>query len=90
MMLWIGLKDVEYSGDLRDFNTPLFKLVFSIGALITQAWIVFEFFNEQRSNGFSLTASLGLLKSKPKAARSDNANKKRKNAGMYLQLMSCN
>lgn len=78
------MKGVEFSGELRDFNTPLFKLVFSISALVTQAWIIFEFFNEQKANGLNITASLGLLKSKPKAARSDNANKKRKNAGMYL------
>lgn len=78
-LLWYGLKGVEYSGELRDFNTPLFKLIFSIGALTTQAWIVYEFFNEQSTHTFNLTASLGFLKSKPKTPRIDSANKKRKN-----------
>lgn len=81
-MLWFGLKGVEYSGELRDFNTPMFKLLCSISALATQAWIIYEFFNGQNASGFNITASLGLLKSKPKAPRSDNANKKRKNAGI--------
>lgn len=82
-MLWFGLKDVEYSGELRDFNTPMFKLLCSISALATQAWIIYEFFNEQNGSGFNIIASLGLLKSKSKAPRSDNANKKRKNTGIY-------
>jgi len=81
-MLWFGLKGVEYSGELRDFNTPLFKLIFSIGALTTQAWIVYEFFNEQSTHGFNITATLGFFKSKPKTLRTDSVNKKRKNTGM--------
>lgn len=81
-LLWYGLNGVEYSGELRDFNTPLFKLLSSVSALATQAWIVYEFFSEQKSNGLNISASLGLLKSKPKAANKDSSNKKRKNAGM--------
>lgn len=81
--LWFGLKDIEYTGELRDFNTPMFKLLFSIGALATQAWIVYEFFSGQNNSGLNITASFGLLKSKPKAAHGDNTNKKRKNAGVY-------
>lgn len=82
-MLWFGLKDVEYSGGLRDFNTPLFKLIFSIGALATQAWISYEFFNDQDTHGLNITASLRFFKSKFKTPRNDSVNKKRKNAGMY-------
>lgn len=83
-MLWFGLQGVEYSGELRDFNTPMFKLICSISALATQAWIVYEFLNENNSYSLNITASLGLLKSKSKPARSDNPNKKRKNAGMSI------
>jgi hypothetical protein len=86
-MLWFGLQGVEYSGELRDFNTPIFKLICSISALATQVWIIYEFLNEQKSYSFNITASLGLLKPKAKTAHSDNPNKKRKNAGMSLQIM---
>jgi len=79
-MLWFGLQGVEYSGELRDFNTPIFKLICSISALATQVWIIYEFLNEQKSYSFNITASLGLLKPKAKTAHSDNPNKKRKNA----------
>lgn len=81
-MFWFGLNGVEYTGQLRDFNTPLFKLLSSISALATQAWIVYEFFNGDNIKGFNITASLGLLKSKPKTGHSGSVNKKRKNAGM--------
>lgn len=84
-MLWYGLNGVEYSGELRDFNTPLFKLLSSVSALATQAWTIYEFFSEQKSSGLNISASLGLLKSKPKAASKDSSNKKRKNAGMCKQ-----
>lgn len=87
-MLWFGLKGVEYSGELRDFNTPLFKLLFSASALATQAWTVYEFFNGQKVNGRNLTASLGLIKLKPKAVNKDSAYKKRKNAGMCLKNLT--
>lgn len=79
--LWFGLKDIEYTGELRDFNTPMFKLLFSIGALATQAWVVYEFIGQMNS-GLNLSASFGLLKSKAKVAHTDNTNKKRKNAGL--------
>jgi len=85
-VLWFGLKSVEYTGELRDFNTPTFKLIFSISGLVTQAWIIYEFFKRQNADGVSLSASFGLLKSKPKAVRADNANKKRKNAGVCTLL----
>lgn len=81
--LWFGLNGVEYTGGLRDFNTPMFKLIISISALATQAWVIFEFFNKENSKGLNIGASLSFLKSKPKVARTDNANKKRKNAGLY-------
>lgn len=81
-MFWFGLNGVEYSGQLRDFNTPLFKLLYSISALATQAWIVYEFFNGENVKGFNIIPSIGLFKSKPKVVRSDNVNKKRKNTGM--------
>lgn len=80
--LWFGLKDIEYTGEFRDFNTPMFKLLFSISALATQAWIVHEFFIGQNNSGLNLAASFGLLKSKAKVAHGDNSNKKRKNAGV--------
>lgn len=83
-MLWYGLQGVEYSGELRDFNTPIFKLICSISALATQFWIIYEYLNEQKAYSLNITASLGLLKTKPKTARNDNTNKKRKNAGMSL------
>jgi len=82
-MLWFGLKGVQYSGELRDFNTPMFKLICSISALATQAWIVHEFLNDQNSNGLNLSASFGLIKSKPKTT--DISNKKRKNAGRLTE-----
>lgn len=90
-MLWFGLKNVEYSGELRDFNTPLFKLLFSASALATQAWIIYEFLNEQKANGRNLTTSLGLLKPKTKTANKESTNKKRKNAGMcwYVYIKAC-
>jgi len=84
-MLWFGLKNVQYSGELRDFNTPTFKLICSISALATQAWMVYEFLNNQNSNGFNLSASFGLIKQKTKSTRTDVSNKKRKNAGMLLE-----
>jgi len=81
-VLWFGLKDIEYSGEIQDFNTPLSKLLFSIGALVTQAWIIYEFSIEQSTYGFNIITSLGFFKSKPKTSRTDSVNKKRKNAGM--------
>lgn len=84
-MLWFGLKGVQYSGELRDFNTPMFKLICSISALATQAWILHEFWNNQNSNGLNLSASFGLIKSKPKTTSSDISNKKRKNAGRLTE-----
>lgn len=81
-MFWFGLNSVEYSGQLRDFNTPLFKLLCSISALVSQAWIVYDFFNGGNEKGFIRIPSLELFKSKPKVVRNDNTNKKRKNAGM--------
>lgn len=86
-MLWFGLQGVEYSGELRDFNTPMLKLICSISALATQVWIIYEFLNDQKAYSLNITASLGLLKSKPKTTRSDNSNKKRKNAGKNLQII---
>ncbi|XP_022173779.1 translocating chain-associated membrane protein 1 [Myzus persicae] len=79
-MLWFGLKSVPYTGELRDFNTPMFKLICSIGSLATQAWIVNEFLSNQNSNGLNLSASFGLIKSKSKTTSTDTSNKKRKNA----------
>ncbi|CAI6377388.1 unnamed protein product [Macrosiphum euphorbiae] len=82
-MLWFGLKDVQYSGELLDFNTPIFKLICSISALATQSWIVYEFLNNQNSNGLNLSTSFGIIKSKPKTTVI--SNKKRKNAS-YQKL----
>jgi translocating chain-associated membrane protein 1 len=79
-MLWFGLKRVQYSEELRDFNTPTFKLICSIGALATQAWLLNEFLYEQNSNGLNLSASFGLVKPKSKTTKTDVSNKKRKNA----------
>jgi len=89
-MLWFGLKNVQYSGELRDFNTPTFKLLCSISALATQAWIVYEFLNDQNINGLNLSASFGLIKYKPKTARPDTSNKKRKNTGMLQKIITNN
>jgi len=83
-MLWFGLKGVPYSGELRDFNTPTFKLICSISALATQAWILNEFLDNQNSNSLNLSASFGFIKSKPKTS-SDISNKKRKNAGRLTE-----
>jgi len=83
-MLWFGLKGVQYSEELRDFNTPMFKLICSISALAAQAWLVHEFLNDQDSSGLNLSASFGLIKPKPKTTKTDNSNKKRKNAGMFI------
>ncbi|XP_015370948.1 PREDICTED: translocating chain-associated membrane protein 1 [Diuraphis noxia] len=77
-MLWFGLKSVQFSGELRDFNTPVFKLICSISALAAQAWLLHEFLNDQNSNGLNLSASFGLIKPKPKT-KTDGSNKKRKN-----------
>ncbi|CAH1723759.1 unnamed protein product [Aphis gossypii] len=79
-MLWFGFKNVQYSGELRDFNTPTFKLICSIGAVAVQAYMVNEFLNNQDSNGLNLSASFGLINRKPKSKSSDVSNKKRKNA----------
>jgi len=84
-MLWFGLKNVQYSGELRDFNTPTFKLICSIGAVAIQAFMVNEFLNNQDSNGLNLSASFGLINRKPKSKSSDVSNKKRKNAGILLE-----
>lgn len=82
-MLWFGLKSVQYSGESRDFNTPMFKLICSIGALATQACIIHEFLNNQNSNSLNFSASFGLIKSKPK--KTDISNKKRKNTGRLTE-----
>ncbi|XP_050424372.1 translocating chain-associated membrane protein 1 [Adelges cooleyi] len=75
--LCFGLAGVEYSGELRDFNTPLFKLLASVSALAIQAWIVYEFFNSTNS---SISISLGLGKPKPKVKSNEDSNKKQKRA----------
>lgn len=79
-MLWFGLKNVYYTGELRDFNTPTFKLISSIGGFAIQAWIIHEFLNSQNSNSLNLTISFGLIKRKQKIINTDISNKKRKNA----------
>jgi len=84
-MLWFGLKSVPYTGEFRDFNTPTFKLICSIGSLAVQAWIVNEFLSNQNSNSLNFSTSFGLLKSKPKTTNTDTSNKKRKNAGMLTE-----
>lgn len=81
-MLWFGLKFVHYTGNARDFNYATFKLVCSIGALSVQAWILHELLTEQNFTGLTITIPQGLFKSKPQVSRSDNSNKKRKNASM--------
>lgn len=84
-MLWFGLKNVQYSEELRDFNTPTFKLICSIGAVATQAFMIYEFLNNQNSNGLNLSVSFGLINRKPKSKGSDVSNKKRKNAGILTE-----
>ncbi|XP_050538696.1 translocating chain-associated membrane protein 1 [Daktulosphaira vitifoliae] len=74
--LWFGLASVEYSGEQRDFNTPLLRLLASASALAVQIWIVYEFFNV---NG-NLSISFGLGKQKSKVKTNDDASKKRKKA----------
>jgi len=77
VMLCLGLKEVEYTGELRDFNTPTLKLLISIISLATQAWAIFEFFKGQRSGSLNIT-TFNFLKAKAKAPRVNIANKKRK------------
>jgi len=77
-MLWFGLKGVQYSGELRDINTPMFKLICSISSLASQAWIIHEFLNNHNSNSLNLSTSFGLIHFKSKTIKI--SYKKRKNA----------
>lgn len=89
-MLWFGLKFVHYTSDPRDFNYATFKLVFSIGALTVQAWILNELFNEQKFTGIVIRIPrIFLYRSKTQVVRkvlSEKATtKKRKNTSMLQQ-----